>query len=50
VNIVPETLNGIAGGTTADPDVLRITVTVTYDGGQTVSLDGYRTRYAPQVQ
>jgi MSHA pilin protein MshD len=50
VNIVPETLNGIAGGTTADPDVLRITVTVTYDGGQTVSLDGYRTRYAPQIQ
>jgi MSHA pilin protein MshD len=50
VNIVPETLNGIAGGTNADPDVLRITVTVTYDGGQTVTLDGYRTRYAPLVQ
>jgi MSHA pilin protein MshD len=50
VNIVPETLNGIAGGTLANPDVLRITVTVTYDGGGTVQLDGYRTRYAPQVQ
>lgn len=47
VQVVPETLHGIAGGTLADPDVLRITVTVTYDAGQTVRLDGYRTRYAP---
>jgi MSHA pilin protein MshD len=57
LTIAPASLNGIgsdtpcAGGTastanTADTDVLRITVTVTYDG-ETVSLDGYRTRYAP---
>jgi MSHA pilin protein MshD len=50
LSVVPETLGGIAGGTPDDPDVLRITVTVSYDNGQSVSLDGYRTRYAPQVQ
>jgi MSHA pilin protein MshD len=31
---------------TADTEVLRITVTVSFDG-QSISLDGYRTRYAP---
>jgi MSHA pilin protein MshD len=50
VQIVPETLNDIPGGTPNDPDVLRITVTVTYDAGKSVRLDGYRARYAPQVQ
>lgn len=48
--IVPETLGGINGGSLGDPDVLRITVTVSYDNGQSVRLDGYRARYAPQVQ
>jgi MSHA pilin protein MshD len=37
---------GNAGATAAQTDVLRITVTIGYDG-QTLSLDGYRTRYAP---
>lgn len=34
-------------GTSADTAVLHITVVVTYDGGQQVTLDGYRARYAP---
>jgi MSHA pilin protein MshD len=50
VAVTPETLNGINGGAADDPSVLRITVTVTYDGSNSVRLDGYRTRYAPQVQ
>lgn len=45
VTITPVALNGI-GSTAADSDVLRITVEVSYDG-QTLALDGYRTRYAP---
>jgi MSHA pilin protein MshD len=49
LQIVPESLGGIAGGSAANPNVLRITVKVTYGEGQ-VQLDGYRTRYAPQVQ
>jgi MSHA pilin protein MshD len=46
--ITPASLNGIGSDadTAADTEVLRITVTVSYDG-QTVALDGYRTRYAP---
>jgi len=38
-------------GTAANMNVLRITVQVTYGGGsanETVTLDGYRTRYAPR--
>jgi MSHA pilin protein MshD len=50
VTVQPAALNDIAAGTQADPNVLRITVTVTYDGSRSVSLDGFRTRYAPQVQ
>lgn len=50
VTITPtDTLGGIVS--TADPasmEVLRISVTVTYDGGKSVTLDGYRTRYAPR--
>lgn len=47
VTIRPALLNGIgAMGSSADTDVLRITVEVSYDG-QTLALDGYRTRYAP---
>jgi len=41
VTIRPEALGGIDAA-----EVLRITVTVNYDG-QSLSLDGYRTRYAP---
>jgi MSHA pilin protein MshD len=52
--ISPASLNGIGNdlasppnaANTADADVLRITVTVTYEG-ETVTLDGYRTRFAP---
>jgi len=45
--ITPSTLNGIGdNGVAADTNVLRITVQVSYDG-QSVTLDGYRTRYAP---
>jgi MSHA pilin protein MshD len=54
LTISPATLGGIGNdpanppnpANTADTDVLRITVTVSFDG-QSVSLDGYRTRYAP---
>jgi MSHA pilin protein MshD len=48
LKITPASLNGIGSDTdtAADTDVLRITVTVSYDG-ETVTLDGYRTRYAP---
>jgi MSHA pilin protein MshD len=57
LTIEPARLNGIGNdpqcgegsastANTADTDVLRISVTVTYDG-ETVTLDGYRTRYAP---
>lgn len=46
--VTQENLNGIAGSTNGD--VLHLAVTVTYDDGQQVRLDGYRTRYAPQLQ
>jgi MSHA pilin protein MshD len=47
VTITPQVLNGVgSNGTLADTDVLRIRITVSYDGDQLV-LDGYRTRYAP---
>jgi len=48
VTVAPDTLGSIANPGTSyrDTRVLRITVAVTYDG-QTLSLDGYRTRYAP---
>jgi MSHA pilin protein MshD len=35
--------------TAASGDALRITVTVTSPNGQTLSLDGYRTRHAPNA-
>jgi MSHA pilin protein MshD len=46
--ISPAALQGIgnAGDSDANTDVLRITVQVSFDG-QTLTLDGYRTRYAP---
>ncbi|MDL2353622.1 MAG: type II secretion system protein [Pseudomonadota bacterium] len=50
LTIVPEALGGIAPGNTANDvgDVLRISVAVSYDN-QTLVLDGYRTRYAPNA-
>lgn len=48
VAVTPAALNGIgAPGSAADTPVLRITVTVAYDGDRIV-LDAYRTRYAPR--
>jgi MSHA pilin protein MshD len=50
LTIVPEALGGIPSGNTASDvgDVLRISVVVSYDN-QTLVLDGYRTRYAPNA-
>ena len=44
VAVAPAALDGI---TAASGDALLITVSVTAPNGQTFSLDGYRTRYAP---
>lgn len=47
VTIRPAVLNDIGvAGSSADTEVLRITVAVSYDG-QTLALDAFRTRYAP---
>jgi MSHA pilin protein MshD len=48
LSIAPAALNGIGSDadTAADTEVLRITVQVSFDG-ETITLDGYRTRYAP---
>lgn len=48
VSITPESIGGIAvaNAGAADVDVLRIRVEVSYHG-ETLVLDGYRTRYAP---
>lgn len=44
-----DTLGGIASGPAAGSmEVLRISVTVSYEGNQSITLDGYRTRYAPR--
>ncbi|NVD74496.1 hypothetical protein HUX88_28840 [Duganella sp. BJB1802] len=54
VAIAPDATLGPAGAqipsdaTSANMNVLHITVTVTYTGGDPVVLDGYRTRYAPR--
>lgn len=49
VTIAPESLNGIASDATAPgANVLRISVVVSYNNGNdSITLDGYRTRYAP---
>lgn len=56
VAITPEAALGPAGAQVAPADAtpnnmnaLRITVVVTYTGGQPVTLVGYRTRYAPNL-
>jgi MSHA pilin protein MshD len=46
VAVAAAALNNI---TAASGDALRITVTVTSPNGQTISLDGYRTRHAPNA-
>lgn len=47
LTITPESLNGIVSTSAPETmEVLRLTVRVTYNGGE-VTLDGYRTRYAP---
>lgn len=46
VAVAASALNSISG---ASGDALRITVTVTSPNGQTLSLDGYRTRHAPNA-
>ncbi|MET0982441.1 MAG: type II secretion system protein, partial [Telluria sp.] len=47
VNIAPVELFGVGGaGASADANVLRIRVTVAFDAGQSVVLDGYRMRYS----
>lgn len=54
VNIVIDSALGpagaqiAAGAAPASQNVLRITVTVSYDGNNSLVLDGYRTRYAPR--
>ncbi|MDP3669829.1 MAG: type II secretion system protein [Telluria sp.] len=48
LTIVPEALGGIASGPApADADVLRIRVEVFYGSTDSVVLEGYRVRYAP---
>jgi MSHA pilin protein MshD len=46
VSVAAAALNSI---TAASGDALRITVSVTSPNGQTLSLDGYRTRHAPNT-
>ena len=50
LTIVPEALGDLApgGGGSDSGEVLRISVQVSFDG-QTLTLDGYRTRYAPNT-
>ena len=43
----PANATQITGSGTADTDLLRITVAVTYGSGEQIVLDRYRTRYAP---
>ncbi len=48
LTITPETLGLVnSDATPANMNVLRLTVTVNYGGGNKITLDGYRFRYAP---
>ena len=48
LTITPTALGGIGGGgSSVDTPVLRISIAVTYDGDESVVLDGFRTRHAP---
>ena len=41
--------DGATSGTDADSEALRIRIVVKYDATESVILDGYRARYAPQA-
>jgi MSHA pilin protein MshD len=47
VSVAGQTLGGIGNDAYGNPQSLLITVTVTGPGNTTVTLHGYRTRYAP---
>lgn len=48
VRVTPDASFGVGGAPLPAGDVLRISVTVAYNGGSdSISLDTYRTRYAP---
>ncbi|MGZ5199988.1 MAG: prepilin-type N-terminal cleavage/methylation domain-containing protein [Telluria sp.] len=49
LSVTPENFYAIPQGGTSG-DVLHLAITVTYDAGRQVRLDGYRMRYAPTVQ
>lgn len=49
VSVAGQTLGGIGNDAFGNPQSLLITVTVTGPGNTTVTLNGYRTRYAPNA-
>ena len=49
VSVAAQPLGGIGDDATGKPQSLLITVTVTGPGNTTVTLNGYRTRYAPNA-
>jgi MSHA pilin protein MshD len=49
VSVAAQPLGGIGNDATGKPQSLLITVTVTGPGNTTVTLNGYRTRYAPSA-
>jgi hypothetical protein len=49
VSVAAQTLGAIGNDASGKPQSLLITVTVTGPGNTTVTLDGYRTRYAPNA-
>ena len=49
VTVAGQPLSGIGNDSNGHPQSLLITVTVTAPGNTTVTLDGYRTRYAPNA-
>ena len=46
VTVTPVSLNDVGGTLTAVAETLRVTVTVSGPNGVSISLDGYRSRYA----
>ena len=49
VSVAGQTLGGVGNDAFGNPQSLLITVTVTGPGNTTVTLNGYRTRYAPNA-
>jgi MSHA pilin protein MshD len=49
VSVAGQTLGGIGNDADGNPQSLLVTVTVTGPGNTTVTLNGYRTRYAPNA-